>query len=184
MDDLEAIKDEVRFIFNGYKSTDPAMEVYEIEGELILGLPHEIGYKIMDFAPDSFVARAEISHEYFELMLEAIALRRPQRPSMFPQTHEQLDSRFKLDPTVKPRNKGGRPKDMKFATCLRAAMLECMRAGIKPTKNITAPSNTICAADIVWDVMFELELAENYKDSFAIMQAWIREIRRYPLDKT
>jgi hypothetical protein len=49
------------------------MEVYEIEGELILGLPHEIGYKIMDFAPDSFVARAEISHEYFELMLEAIA---------------------------------------------------------------------------------------------------------------
>ena len=44
MDELDAIKDKVRFIFNGYKSTDPAMEVYEIEGELILGLPHEIGH--------------------------------------------------------------------------------------------------------------------------------------------
>jgi hypothetical protein len=78
MDDLEAIKDKVRFIFNGYKSTDPAMEVYEIEGELILGLPHEIGYKILDHAPDSFIARAEISHEYFELLLEANSARRPQ----------------------------------------------------------------------------------------------------------
>ena len=87
MDDLETIKDKVRFIFNGYKSTDPAMEVYEIEGELILGLPHEIGYKIMDFAPDSLVARAEISHEYFELMLEAIATQ-TSTASMFPQTHE------------------------------------------------------------------------------------------------
>jgi hypothetical protein len=184
MDDLEAIKDEVRFIFNGYKSTDPAMEVYEIEGELILGLPHEIGYKILDLAPDSFIARAEISHEYFELLLEGNSARRPQWPSMFQQTHEQLDARFKLDPDVKPRNKGGRPKDMKLATCIRVAILECMRAGIKPTKNIIAPGNTICAADIVWDIMFELDLAENYQDSFAIMQAWTREIRRYPLDKT
>ena len=183
MDDIEAIKDKVRFIFNGYKSTDPAMEVYEIEGELILGLPHENGYKIMDFAPDSFVARAEISHEYFELMLEAIAYADLNGFNV-PANARALDARFKLDPTVKPRNKGGRPKDMKFATCLRAAMLECMRAGIKPTKNITAPSNTICAANIVWDVMFELGLAENYRDSFAIMQAWTREIRRYPLDKT
>ena len=109
MDDLETIKDKVRFIFNGYKSTDPAMEVYEIEGELILGLPHEIGYKIMDFAPDSFDARAEISHEYFELMLEAIAYADLNGFNV-PATARTLDARFKLDPTVKPRNKGGGQK--------------------------------------------------------------------------
>ena len=183
MDDFSEIKDKVRFIFNGYKSTGPAMAVYEIEGELVLGLPHEIGCKILDHAPDSFVARAEISHEYFELLLEAIA-HADLNGLNVPAKARELDARFKLDPDVKPRNKGGRPKDMKLATSIRVAILECMRAGIKPTKNIIAPSNTICAADIVWDIMFELDLAENYKDSFAIMQAWTREIKRYPLDKT
>ena len=183
MDELDAIKDKVRFIFNGYKSTDPAMEVYEIEGELILGLPHEIGYKIMDFAPDSFVERAKISYEYFQLMMEAIAYGDLNGLNV-PTQARALDAQCKLDPTVKPHNKGGRPKDMQFATCVRLAMLECMRVGIQPTKNVTSGNHAVCAADIVYDILFELELAEDYKDSFAIMQAWTREIRRLPLDKT
>jgi hypothetical protein len=63
-------------------------------------------------------------------------------------------------------------------------MLECMRAGIQPTKNETSGSNIICAADIVWDVLVELELAADFMDSSAIMRAWSREIRRFPLDRT
>ena len=59
-------KTKVRFIFNGYKSTDPAMEVYEIEGELILGLPHEIGYKIMESFTRQLIVDAQHSHEWFE----------------------------------------------------------------------------------------------------------------------
>ena len=69
MDEFGAIKDKVRFIFNGYKSTNPAMQVYKIEEDLIFGFPDEIGYKIMDFVPDSFVQWAERSPEYFQLMM-------------------------------------------------------------------------------------------------------------------
>ena len=183
MDEFGAIKDKVRFIFNGYKSTNPAMQVYKIEEDLIFGFPDEIGYKIMDFVTDSFVQWAERSPEYFQLMMEAIAYGDLNGLNV-PAKARALDARYKLDPTVKPRNKGGRPKNMKFATCIRLAMLECMRAGIQPTKNVTSSDNTVCGADIVWDILFELELAEDYADSSAIMQAWTREKRRFPLDKT
>ena len=183
MDELDAIKDKVRFIFNSYKSANPAMEVYEIEGELILGLPHEIGYKIMEVSPDNLIADAQHSHEWFEKLMGAIAYA-DLRGHDVPAAARTLDAQHKLDSKLKPMNLGGRPKDMKFATCLRVAMLECMRAGIQPTKNETSGSNIICAADIVWDVLFELELAEDYKDSFAIMRAWSREIKRLPLDRT
>ena len=181
MDELDAIKDKVRFIFNSYKSAEPHMEVYEIEGELILGLPHEIGYKIMEVSPDNLIADAQHSHEWFEKLMGAIAYA-DLRGHDVPAAARALDAQHKLDSKLKPMNLGGRPKDMKFATCLRVAMLECMRAGIQPTKNETSGSNIICAADIVWDVLFELELAEDYKDSFAIMRAWSREIKRLPLD--
>jgi hypothetical protein len=183
MDELDAIKDKVRFIFNGYKSTDPAMEVYEIEGELILGLPHEIGYKIMEVSPDNLIADAQHSHEWFEKLMGAIAYA-DLRGHDVPAAARALDAQHKLDSKSKPMNLGGRPKDMKFATCLRVAMLECMRAGIQPTKNETSGSNIICAADIVWDVLFELELADDFVDSSAIMRAWSREIKRFPLDRT
>ena len=183
MDELDAIKDKVRFIFNGYKSTDPAMEVYEIEGELILGLPHEIGYKIMEVSPDNLIVDAQHSHEWFGKLMGAIAYA-DLRGHDVPAAARALDAQHKLDSKLKPMNLGGRPKDMKFATCLRVAMLECKRAGIQTTKNETSGSNIICAADIVWDVLFELELAEDYKDSFAIMRAWSREIKRLPLDRT
>ena len=183
MDELDAIKDKVRFIFNSYKSAEPHMEVYEIEGELILGLPHEIGYKIMEVSPDNLIADAQHSHEWFEKLMGAIAYA-DLRGHDVPAAARALDAQHKLDSKLKPMNLGGRPKDMKFATCLRVAMLECMRAGIQPTKNETSGSNIICAADIVWDVLFELELAEDYKDSFAIMRAWSREIKRLPLDRT
>lgn len=183
MDELDAIKDKVRFIFNSYKSAEPHMEVYEIEGELILGLPHEIGYKIMEVSPDNLIADAQHSHEWFEKLMGAIAYA-DLRGHDVPAAARTLDAQHKLDSKLKPMNLGGRPKDMKFATCLRVAMLECMRAGIQPTKNETSGSNIICAADIVWDVLFELELAEDYKDSFAIMRAWSREIKRLPLDRT
>ena len=183
MDELDAIKDKVRFIFNSYKSAEPHMEVYEIEGELILGLPHEIGYKIMEVSPDNLIVDAQHSHEWFGKLMGAIAYA-DLRGHDVPAAARALDAQHKLDSKLKPMNLGGRPKDMKFATCLRVAMLECMRAGIQPTKNETSGSNIICAADIVWDVLFELELAEDYKDSFAIMRAWSREIKRLPLDRT
>ena len=183
MDELDAIKDKVRFIFNGYKSTDPAMEVYEIEGELILGLPHEIGYKIMEVSPDNLIVDAQHSHEWFGKLMGAIAYA-DLRGHDVPAAARALDAQHKLDSKLKPMNLGGRPKDMKFATCLRVAMLECMRAGIQPTKNETSGNHVVCAADIVYDILFELELAEDYKDSFAIMRAWSREIKRFPLDRT
>ena len=169
MDELDAIKDKVRFIFNSYKSAEPHMEVYEIEGELILGLPHEIGYKIMEVSPDNLIADAQHSHEWFEKLMGAIAYA-DLRGHDVPAAARALDAQHKLDSKLKPMNLGGRPKDMKFATCLRVAMLECMRAGIQPTKNETSGSNIICAADIVWDVLFELELAESFSDKIIIWQ--------------
>ena len=183
MDELDSIKDKVRFIFNSYKSAEPHMVIYEIKGELIFGLPHEIGYKILEISPDSLIADAQHSHEWFEKLMEAIAYADLHGHDV-PAAARALDAQHKLDSKSKPMNLGGRPKDMKFATCLRVAMLECMRAGIQPTKNETSGSNIICAADIVWDVLFELELADDYKDSSVIMRAWSREIKRFPLDRT
>jgi hypothetical protein len=59
-----------------------------------------------------------------------------------------------------------------------------MQAGMQPTKNEATSRNKICAADVVWDVLSELDLDADYQDSFAIMRAWSREITRLPLDKT
>jgi len=178
MDKHKQLKDNVRQIFNSYKDPTEILEIYQINGELVFGLPNEIDYKIMAFDPKGMIESALVEHDWFIKLMRAIAYADMHGLNV-PHAAREIDAKYKLDPQAKPRNKGGRPKDMHFTTCLRVAMLECIRAGLKTT----APTD-ICAADIVWDILFELELAEDFADPTAIMRAWSREIRRFPLDKT
>ena len=183
MDELEQLKNKVRFIFEGYKSGTPRIEIYEINGELIFGSSDEIGYKILIASPESLVADAQLSCEWHNKLNEGIAFADLNGLEV-PAIARVADAKYKLDPKFKPPNKGGRPKDVSFSTCIRIAILECMRAGMQPTKNEATSRNKVCAADVVWDVLFDLDLAAGYQDSFAIMRAWSREIKRFPLDKT
>jgi len=41
MDELEQLKNKVRFIFEGYKNATSRMEIYEINGEFIFGSSDE-----------------------------------------------------------------------------------------------------------------------------------------------
>ena len=183
MDKHKDIKDKIRQIFNSYKNPTGTLEIYEIKGELIFGLPNEIDYKIMELDPEGMIRNALTEHDWFIKLMRAIAYADLHGLNV-PQDARKIDANYKLDPHSKPANKGGRPKDIKFTTCIRIAMLECIRAGIKPTKSEIWVTETVCAADIVWDILFELELAEDYADSTAIMRAWSREIKRFPLDRT
>jgi len=70
---------------------------------------------------------------------------------------------------------------MKFITCVRAAMLECINADIQPTKNETSGNHVVCGADIIWDVLYELGMADDLADSTAIMRIWFRECKRFPV---
>ena len=183
MDELEQLKNKVRFIFEVYKNGTSRMEIYEINGELIFGSSDEIGYKILIASPESLVADAQLSYEWHNKLNEGIAYADLNGLEV-PAIARVADAKYKLDPKFKPQNKGGRPKDVSFSTCLRIAILECMQAGMQPTKNEATSRNKLCAADVVWDVLFDLDLAAGYQDSFAIMRAWSREIKRFPLDKT
>ena len=183
VDELEQLKNKVRFIFEVYKNGTSRMEIYEINGELIFGSSDEIGYKILIASPENLVADAQISYEWHNKLMEGIAYADLNGLEV-PAIARKADAKYKLDPKFKPPNKGGRPKDVSFSTCIRIAILECMRAGMQPTKNEATSRNKICAADVVWDVLFDLDLAAGYQDSFAIMRAWSREITRLPLDKT
>jgi hypothetical protein len=183
MDKHEQLKNNVRQIFNSYKNPTEILEIYEIKGELIFGIPNEIDYKILACDPKGMIESARVEHDSFIKLMRAIAYADLHGLNV-PHAAREIDAKYKLDPQTKPRNKGGRPKDMHFTTCLRVAMLECIRAGIKPTKSEIWVTKTVCAADIVWEILFELELAEDYADSTAVMRAWSREIRRFPLDKT
>jgi hypothetical protein len=183
MDKHEQLKNNVRQIFNSYKDPTEILEIYEIKGELIFGTSNEIDYKILACDPKGMIESAQVEHDWFIKLMRAIAYADLHGLNV-PHAAREIDAKYKLDPNSKPLNKGGRPKDMSFTTCMRIAMLECIRAGFKPTKNEGWTTEIICAADIVYDILFELELAEDFADSTAIMRAWSREIRRFPLDKT
>jgi hypothetical protein len=70
MDELEQLKNKVRFIFEGYKNGTSRMEIYEINGELIFGSSDEIGYKILIASPENLVADAQISYEWHNKLME------------------------------------------------------------------------------------------------------------------
>ena len=77
MDELEQLKNKVRFIFERYKSGTPRIEIYEINGELIFGSSDEIGYKILIASPESLVADAQLSYEWHNKLNEGIAVLAP-----------------------------------------------------------------------------------------------------------
>jgi len=183
MDNHEQVKDKVRLIFNSYSNDGPVIDIYQIKGEWIMGPSDEIGYKIMEHDPKGMIKNALTSNEWFGKLMEAIAYADLNGFDV-PKEAREIDAKYKLDPNRIPKSKGGRPKDMKFITCVRAAMLECINAGIQPTKNETTFKHPVCGADIIWDVLHELGIEKKIEDSFAIMRIWSRELRRFPLDKT
>jgi hypothetical protein len=180
MDNHEQLKDKVRLIFNSYKNDGPVMEIYQIKGEWIMGPSDEIGYKIMEHDPKGMIKNALTSNEWFVKLMEAIAYADLNGFDV-PKEAREIDAKYKLDPNKIPKSKGGRPKDMKFITCVRAAMLECINADIQPTKNETSGNHVVCGADIIWDVLYELGMADDLADSTAIMRIWFRECKRFPV---
>ena len=183
MDNHEQVKDKVRLIFNSYTNDSPVIDIYQIKGEWIMGPSDEIGYKIMEHDPKGMIKNALTSNEWFVKLMEAIAYADLNGFDV-PKEAREIDAKYKLNPSKMPKCKGGRPKDMKFITCVRVAMLECMYAGIQPTKNETSGNHVVCGADIIWDVLYELGIEKKFEDSTAIMRIWSRELKRLPLDKT
>jgi len=180
MDNHEQVKDKVRLIFNSYSNDGPVIDIYQIKGEWIMGPSDEIGYKIMEHDPKGMIKNALTSDEWFVKLMEAIAYADLNGFDV-PKEARAIDAKYKLNPIMKPKSKGGRPKDMKFITCVRAAMLECINAGIQPTKNETSGNHVVCGADIIWDVLYELGIEKKFEDSTAIMRIWSRECKRFPV---
>ena len=180
MDNHEQVKDKVRLIFNSYSNDGPVIDIYQIKGEWIMGPSDEIGYKIMEHDPKGMIKNALTSNEWFVKLMEAIAYADLNGFNV-PKEAREIDAKYKLNPSKMPKSKGGRPKDMKFITCVRVAMLECINADIQPTKNETSGNHVVCGADIIWDVLYELGMADDLAVSTAIMRIWSRECKRFPV---
>lgn len=166
-------------MFEGYFRGDPVFHVWEVKGELILGLGAEIGYKLLtEGDAKSFTEDALRDDRIFDLFISGMAYALRNELSI-PEAARLLLANYLENPSIRPPKIGGRNPDDNFDWALGFALNELKMDGINPTRNEATDPEKECGIDIVLDILEQLGERKDHTHE-SIRRRYQRAKKKFP----
>ncbi|MDC3003399.1 hypothetical protein OAZ20_04870 [Paracoccaceae bacterium] len=166
-------------MFEGHFRGDPVFHVWEVKGELILGLGAEIGYKLLtEGDAKSFTEDALWDDRIFDLFISGMAYALRNELSI-PEAARLLLANYLENPSIRPPKTGGRNSDDNFDWTLGFALNDLRKVGINPTKNEATDPEKKCGIDIILDILEQLGERKDHTHE-SIRRRYQRAKKKFP----
>lgn len=172
-------KKYLKTYLSGHK--DEVLAVYAINTDdgpdLVFAKNDKIGFELMQHCSERMLQLATKNYDDFELLQNAVIYADLNGTEVQPHIRRFM-AEIKQNPTLLPKNTGGRPTDHRLNTTIYCLVLELQRLGFFATRSAVEVERDdgMSACDAIAETFRELEDERfNYA---GIAKRWFRERRR------
>ena len=145
--------------------------------DLVFAKQNEIGFKLLQHCSERMLQHATRNYDDLRLLQDAVIYADLNGEVVQPQIRHFL-AKIQKNPTLSPKNRGGRPTDYRLNTTIYCLVLELQKIGFYASRNgvEVAREDGMSACDAIAETF--KELGDDRFDYAAIAQRWFRERSR------